>query len=160
MSGPTEFTIGSEVCSSDGPCGELARVVIDPVARTLTHLVVEPRRGRKKSRLVPVTLAVPTTDGVALACTTAEFEELDEAEEAQFIPGGSGQFRYGQDQMLSWPYHGLAAGGNGGARCPSGHQSTVCKWAKSRCAGGSMCSPPTALSGGYGDWSSIVATIV
>jgi hypothetical protein len=30
MSGPTEFTIGSEVCSSDGPGGELAGVVIDP----------------------------------------------------------------------------------------------------------------------------------
>lgn len=109
MSGPTEFTIGSEVCSSDGPCGELARVVIDPVARSLTHLVVEPTRGRKKGHLVPVNLAVPTTHGVALACTTAEFEELDEAEEAQFVPGGSGQFRYGQDQVLSWPCYGLGA---------------------------------------------------
>ena len=46
MSAPTEFTIGSEVCSSDGPCGELRRVIIDPVARTLTHLVVGPKRGR------------------------------------------------------------------------------------------------------------------
>ena len=82
MTGPTEFTIGSEVCSSDGPCGVLARVVIDPVARAPTHLVVTPKRGQKKSRLVPVNLAVPTTDGVALACSTAEFEELDEAKEA------------------------------------------------------------------------------
>ena len=79
MTGPTEFTIGSEVCSSDGPCGALARVVTDPVARTPTHLVVETTRGQKKSRLVPVNLAVSTTDGVALACSTAEFEELDEA---------------------------------------------------------------------------------
>ena len=110
MSGPTEFTIGSEVCSGDGPCGELRRVVIDPVAGALTHLVVGPR-GREKGHLVPVSLAVPTTDGVALACTTAEFEELDEAEEAQFIPGGSGQFRFGPDQMLSWPHYGLAAAG-------------------------------------------------
>ncbi len=101
MSAPTEFTIGSEVCSSDGPCGELARVVTDPVARAVTYLVVEPKHGRKRGRLVPVNLAVPTTDGVALACTTAEFEDLDEAEGAQFNPGGSGQFRYEQDQMLS-----------------------------------------------------------
>jgi hypothetical protein len=101
MTGPTEFTIGSEVCSSDGPCGVLRGVVTDPVAGTLTYLVVGPQRGRKRGRLVPVTLAVPTNDGVALACTTAEFDELDEAEEAQFIPGGSGQFRFGQEQMLS-----------------------------------------------------------
>ena len=46
MSAPTEFTIGSEVCSSDGPCGVLARVVTDPVARALTHLVTGPKRGR------------------------------------------------------------------------------------------------------------------
>ena len=86
-------------------------MVIDPVARALTHLVVEPKRGRKKGRLVPVNLAVPTTDGAALACTTAEFDNLDEAEETQFIPGGSGQFRYGRDQMVPLPYYGLAAGG-------------------------------------------------
>ena len=49
MSAPTEFTIGSEVCSSDGPCGELRRVIIDPVARTLTHLVVEPKRVGKRA---------------------------------------------------------------------------------------------------------------
>ena len=46
MTGPTEFTIGSEVCSSDGPCGALARVVTDPVARTPTQLVAGPTRGR------------------------------------------------------------------------------------------------------------------
>jgi hypothetical protein len=50
MTGPTEFTIGSEVCSSDGPCGVLARVVIGPVARAPTHLVVTPKRGRVKHR--------------------------------------------------------------------------------------------------------------
>ena len=54
MSGPTEFTIGSEVSSSDGACGELRRVVIDPVARALTHLVVEPKHGRAKGHLVPI----------------------------------------------------------------------------------------------------------
>ena len=110
MSGPTEFTIGSEVSSSDGPCGELRRVVIDPVARALTHLVVEPKHGRAKGHLVPINLVVSTSDGITLACTTAEFEKLDEAEETQFISGGSGQSGYEQDQMLSWPYYGLGGG--------------------------------------------------
>ena len=36
MSETTEFTIGSEVACSDGVCGELTRVVVDPVARALT----------------------------------------------------------------------------------------------------------------------------
>ena len=56
-------------------------MVIDPVARALTHLVVEPKHGRAKGHLVPINLVVSTTDGVVLAYTTAEFEKLDEAED-------------------------------------------------------------------------------
>ena len=37
------FTIGAAAVCSDGPCGAVSRVVVDPVARELTHLVVEPR---------------------------------------------------------------------------------------------------------------------
>jgi len=45
MSDNTEFTIASEVSCSDGVRGELGRVVVDPVAKALTHLVVEPKHG-------------------------------------------------------------------------------------------------------------------
>jgi len=34
-----QFTIGAEASCTDGPCGKLNRVVIDPVARELTHLI-------------------------------------------------------------------------------------------------------------------------
>ena len=111
MSEPTEFTIGSEVSCSDGACGELRRVVIDPVARALTHLVVEPKHGPARGHLVPVNLVVSASEGITLRCTTSEFEKLDEAEETQFIPGGNTQFGYGKDEMLSWPYYGLGVGG-------------------------------------------------
>ena len=91
-------------------------MVIDPVARALTHLVVEPKHGRAKGHLVPINLVVSTTDGVVLAYTTAEFEKLDEAEETQFISGGSGQSGYEQGQMLSWPYYRLGAAAACGTR--------------------------------------------
>lgn len=121
MSEPTQFTIGSAVSCSDGARGELRRVVIDPVARALTHLVVEPKHGTAKGHLVPIDLVASAAEGtIRLTCTTSEFDKLDEAEETEFIPGGNRQFGYGQDQMLSWPYYGLggglfAAGGLGGA---------------------------------------------
>ena len=35
----TTFTIGAAAECSDGPCGAVSRVVVDPVARELTHLV-------------------------------------------------------------------------------------------------------------------------
>ena len=107
MTGPTDFSIGSVVSCSDGACGVLARIVIDPVARALTHLVVEPEHGGGGGRLVPVDLVASTAEEITLACTTAQFEQLEAAEETQFLPGADGQWGYGQDQMLSRPYYGL-----------------------------------------------------
>jgi sporulation protein YlmC with PRC-barrel domain len=105
MSETTEYDIGSQVSCSDGVCGELRRVVVDPVARALTHLVVEPRHRPGSGHLVPIDLVASTTGStVQLSCTTAEFEALEDAEETQFLPGASGEWGYGQQHMLSWPY--------------------------------------------------------
>jgi sporulation protein YlmC with PRC-barrel domain len=108
MSQEPEFVIGSEVRCSDGVCGELRRVVVDPVARRLTHLVVEPRIGHAHGHLVPVDL-VESADGgvIRLRCDRAGFETLDEAEESQLLPGASGGWQYNQTDLLSWPYYGL-----------------------------------------------------
>jgi hypothetical protein len=40
MAEATPFVIGSDVSCSDGPCGSVTRVVVDPVARSVTDLVV------------------------------------------------------------------------------------------------------------------------
>ncbi len=113
MSDGTEFTIGSDVSCRDGVCGELKRVVVDPVARALTHLVVEPKHGGGPGRLVPVDLVDSAGEEIRLRCASSEFDALEHAEETQFLPGASGQWGYGQGQMLSWPYYGLGMGGMG-----------------------------------------------
>jgi hypothetical protein len=66
-----QFTIGAEANATDGVCGVVSRVIVDPIARAVTHLVVEP----KHSRLVPLDLldTAPTGE-VRLRCTVAEFE--------------------------------------------------------------------------------------
>ncbi|MHB1988840.1 MAG: PRC-barrel domain-containing protein [Acidimicrobiales bacterium] len=112
MSQGTEFTIGSEVACSDGACGVLSRVVVDPLARALTHLVVEPRHPSGLGRLVPIGLVDSSSGDIRIGCTVAEFETLEPAEETRFLPGATGEWGYGQGQMLSWPYYGL--GGMGG----------------------------------------------
>lgn len=114
MSESGDFTIGSKVWCSDGACGELRRVVVDPLARALTHLVVGPRHRRGMGHLVPVGLVESAAAETRLRCTTAEFEALEEAEETQFLPGADGNWGYGQEQMLSWPYYGLGTGGMSG----------------------------------------------
>jgi len=109
----TEFTIGSEVACSDGMCGELTRVVVDPVAAALTHLIVEPKHRRGMGRLVPVELVESAGEGIMLRCATSEFERLEDAEETRFLPGTQGEWAYGQGQMLAQPYFALGVGGLG-----------------------------------------------
>jgi sporulation protein YlmC with PRC-barrel domain len=113
----TPFTIGADVSCTDGPCGAVARIIVDPVARAVTHLVVEPKH--KHGRLVPLGLVettsglVETTSGgIRLNCTRAEFEALDPAEETDFLPasGWPGSEGYGSEQVLSWRYYGLTVG--------------------------------------------------
>lgn len=113
MSGTVQFTIGTEVRCADGTCGELRRVVVDPVARTLTHLVVEAEHRTGTGRLVPVALAASSADGILLNCTTAEFEALEHAEETHFVPGARGEWSYGQEEIMSHPHFALAGGTQG-----------------------------------------------
>jgi sporulation protein YlmC with PRC-barrel domain len=107
MAEMTPFTIGAEVSCTDGECGEVSRVVVDPVARTVTHLVVEPKDRHGLGRLVPLDLVDDSGGQIRLRCTLEEFEHLGSAEETQFVPGSGGYAAYGPEQVLSWPYYGL-----------------------------------------------------
>jgi sporulation protein YlmC with PRC-barrel domain len=115
ISAATEYIIGSEVSGSDGVCGDLRRVVVDPVARAITHLVVEPRHRQEMGHLVPIDLVESTGSEIQLGCTMSEFQKLDDAEETHFLPGAGGDFGYRQDQMLSLPYYARSMGGMAGA---------------------------------------------
>jgi sporulation protein YlmC with PRC-barrel domain len=109
MAETTPFTIGAEASCTDGACGHLTRVVVDPLAHAVTHLVVEPRHEHRHGRLVPVDLAEATTGGIRLRCTKAEFGKLDPAVETDFRPGSAypGDLGYGSERMLVRPYFGL-----------------------------------------------------
>jgi sporulation protein YlmC with PRC-barrel domain len=111
MSDSKVLTIGAPVTCSDGNCGELHQVVVDPIAGTVTHLVVEPPHQRGAGRLVPVGLISPAVPEVRLDCTLAEFAVLEPAEDTQFLPGAPASWGLGSEQVLSWPYYGLAVGG-------------------------------------------------
>ena len=117
----TPFTIGADASCSDGACGTVTRVVVDPVARAVTHLVVEPKHRLGGGRLVPLDLADATTGEIRLGCTLADFEKLDPAEETQFLPGTPGYPGYDPEQVLCMPYYGTGMGmgmGMGGAYVP------------------------------------------
>src|SRR6202034_1748895 len=97
MSETAQFSIGAEVVCEDGTCGDLRRVVVDPVARAVTHLVVEPKHRRRLGHLVPIDLVDTSGQAIRLRCTKAAFEALENAEETHFLPGAYGEWGYGQD---------------------------------------------------------------
>ena len=108
------FTIGAHVACGDGTGGKLTRVIIDPVARTLTHLVVEPGPELGTSRLVPVALvASADPDTITLRCDAAEFEQLDSAVETEFVQPSQDNFGYPMTQVGLLPYYPLGTGMGG-----------------------------------------------
>jgi S1-C subfamily serine protease len=89
---PTDFTIGTAVRCSDGACGDLARVITDPVTLTVAQLVVKRRHRKDVGRLVPIELVESAAvKEIRLRCTRAEFKRLEGAEEPPPSPGPDGQ---------------------------------------------------------------------
>jgi len=91
MAGMTPFTIGADVSCSDGICGKISRLVINPRAGTVTHLVVNDRQFQ--GRLVPLSLvdADATTAKIRLGCTVAEFGKLDPASRTMPLEGSGAE---------------------------------------------------------------------
>lgn len=113
MTKTTQFMIGSEVRCRDGACGKLSRVIVDPLARAVTDLVVEPGHGNHVGRIVPLDLVDGTTAEIELRCTAAEFEKLEAAEETHFLQDADGYQGYDREHVLTWPYYGCGLSGLG-----------------------------------------------
>ena len=81
-----QFTIGADVSCTDGACGKVARVVLDPAVPAVTHLVVDDRQ--YQGRLVPLGLVDAAAGEIRVRCTIAEFENLQPAD-ATVLPHDS-----------------------------------------------------------------------
>lgn len=109
-----EFAMGAKASCSDGFCGELSRTILDPDARTVTHLVIGPRHRKDQERLVPVELADAEGDEIRLRCTLAEFEQLEPAEEVELAEGIDYGGGYGQAEAVQG-YGNVGGMGIGGS---------------------------------------------
>jgi sporulation protein YlmC with PRC-barrel domain len=114
--------LGKTVRCTDGVYGELADVVIDPIEKRVTHLVVNPtRRDTIGSRLVPIELASGGEEReISLACPAAEVDGLDTVEEFAYLrlgepPLNDPDWDVGVRDVLATPYYeGSGFGGYGG----------------------------------------------
>jgi len=93
----TEFTIGTDASCSDGPCGKLSRLIVDPETQAVTHLVIRPEHKRERGRIVPIDLIDDTAGEIKIRRTKAEFDKLDPAEETDLLPSDPGGPLYNPD---------------------------------------------------------------
>jgi sporulation protein YlmC with PRC-barrel domain len=106
VSASSSFTIGVKAHCADGACGRVTQVVLDPIADTVTHLMVEPEHRQGVGRLVPIERVQVRNDHVDLDYSRAEFERLQIGEEVRFLPGIEGYPGYDPEDVMLWPYFG------------------------------------------------------
>ena len=79
---------GSSVRCADAAFGELVDVIVDPISRRVTHVVVAPHHHRERARLVSIERVRPADDGLALDHTIAEVEALESLRETAYVRTG------------------------------------------------------------------------
>jgi sporulation protein YlmC with PRC-barrel domain len=105
--------LGTPVRCTDDTFGELADVVIDPISKRLTHLVVRPRHQEgQASRHVSVELAEGGKEEseISLRCTVDEVNRLEPAQELAYLrldefPVEDPDWDVGIEDVLAMPYY-------------------------------------------------------
>jgi sporulation protein YlmC with PRC-barrel domain len=105
--------IGDRVRCTDGGYGELADIVIDPLEKRLTHLVVQPEQGEGESRLVPIQLVKGRDEDqreIELECTLDEAQGFESVREAAYLRLGENpvvdpDWDVGVQDVLAMPYY-------------------------------------------------------
>jgi sporulation protein YlmC with PRC-barrel domain len=105
--------IGNRVRCADEVYGELADIVIDPLEKRVTHLVVQPEQGEGGARLVPIQLAKRRDDEqreIELECTLDEAQGFESVREAAYLrvgetPVEDPDWDVGVEDFLAMPYY-------------------------------------------------------
>ena len=105
--------IGNRVRCTDGVYGELADIVIDPLEKRVTHLVVQPERDEGEARLVSIELAKGRDDEqreIELECTLDEAQGFESVRESAYLrlgesPAEDPDWDVGVEDVLAMPYY-------------------------------------------------------
>jgi sporulation protein YlmC with PRC-barrel domain len=102
--------LGKPILCTDGAVGELADVVVDPVERRVTHLVVRPHGNLGPARLVPAELADGDRGEISLRCTRADVDGFATVRESAYLrtgqlPRDDPDWDIGIEDVLAMPYY-------------------------------------------------------
>jgi sporulation protein YlmC with PRC-barrel domain len=81
-----DIPVHGHVVCIDGDAGTSIALIVDPVQRRLTHVVVRERGVADSERLVPTDLVEGSSENaISLSCTKDQLHELDDFIEAHFV---------------------------------------------------------------------------
>lgn len=107
LSKTMEIPLNVEIHCRDGLAGHSTTIILNPVTREVTHLVVRERKAPHTHRIVPLGFLGETVAKVIiLQCTTAELSKMENFIETEYIAAdklldGS----HVPDGAMAWPYH-------------------------------------------------------
>ncbi|MEJ2737053.1 MAG: PRC-barrel domain-containing protein [Anaerolineae bacterium] len=100
-----DIAIDADVQCTDGPGGRSTYIVLNPVTRRVTHVVVQEDSFPHLERLVPVEMVAETSpDRIHLTCTQQGLHGLEAFIETEFLPGEFPYATYGLNEFRLWPY--------------------------------------------------------
>lgn len=100
-----DIPMNAEVYCADGFCGHSTYIIVNPVSRQVTHLVVKEKEAPHTERLVPVKLVTETThDLIQLDCSQGELTRMETFTETEYIREGIPDYERYEDTCLVWPY--------------------------------------------------------
>jgi len=101
--------LGMSVHATDGSFGHLADIVVDPTARTVTHIVVSPTAAHQQARLVPIWLVSVEAETANVALTAPHIRQLQRVAFEDFVPAKpetavDEHWDLGSEDLIARPY--------------------------------------------------------
>ena len=101
----TDIPLGKDVYCTDGLVGQSSHLILNPLNRRITHLVVRKRHFPHSDHVVPMELVAETTGSlIRLSCSTHELTLLDPFTETHLVEVDPLELDYPFDSILMWPY--------------------------------------------------------
>jgi len=98
--------IHARIECTDGDCGKSTNVIVNPVNRQVTHIVIEEKSlSDNPTRLVPISkVSGSTQDQITLSCTIEELDKMPPFIVTNFIQESAPGMAYQSGDAYTFPY--------------------------------------------------------
>jgi uncharacterized protein YrrD len=100
-----DIPINAKVKCQNQECGKIICVIINPISRLITHIVVQEKGFVGIERLIPVEKILESqTDQITLRCSLDEFSKFESFEETHYIGGDKQFLDYEAEHYYYFPF--------------------------------------------------------